>query len=123
MLNFYQKRQGFTVINYLFIFINNTPFRYQTIIDEIIVFLPVINVFLYSFKLCVIGYNYLGLLRLHSRFKLIIICTIYILGYFMWIDLNKVRCWLFSYKHVLNTFVLLTIPLLNNIKADICFYC
>ena len=40
----------------------------------------------------------------------------------MWIDLNKVRYWLFSYKHVLNTFVLLTIPLLNNINADVCFY-
>ena len=39
----------------------------------------------------------------------------------MWIDLNKVRYWLFSYKHVLNTFVLLTIPLLNNIKAYVCF--
>ena len=37
MLNFYKKRQGFTVINYLFIFIHNTPFRYQTIIEEIIV--------------------------------------------------------------------------------------
>ena len=86
-----------------------------------IVSLPVINVFLYSFKLCVIGYNYLGLLRLHLRFKLIIIFTIYILWYFMWIDLNKVRCWLFSYKHVLNTFVLLAIPLLNNIKADFVF--
>ena len=84
---------------------------------------PVKNVFFYSFKLYVIGYNYLGLLRLHLRFKLIIICTIYILGYFMWIDLNKVRYWLFSYKHVLNTLVLLTIPVLNNIKADVCFYC
>ena len=57
------------------------------IIDGIIVkCFPVINVFFIHLKLCVIGYNYLGLLRLHLRFKLIIICTIYILRYFMWID-------------------------------------
>ena len=58
MLNFHQKRQGFTAINYLFIIIKITPFRYQTIIDEIIVkCFSFINVFLYSFKLCVKGYN------------------------------------------------------------------